>query len=504
VREELLKNGKRPKRAIALAGRGSVAGLHIGALRYFKSVGIEFDVWALSGIGAWVGIIYNQAEEGREVEQTYEFFRNNVFRDDAIYESFPFNAICTPDLFGTAHALTKFALQPESYRSLLLPKHIFSALANGLSVLSGRRGKWSEGDLNRSLFNDVLAVNPFTRLWTSAMLKSEIEGLARTHYPDSSLFKKINFDRLYDEGKPYILHNAWNLSQQKLELFSNKGYPYRPISAASMCACSSLFYFDQPVEIDGDEYCGGSMVDTVNFKTLLQDHPDLDEIWIMRFTPGHIYPQPRNLHEAAAFLSQLYEAHIADGDNELFKYHVMKDDKWHGRIVEMTINSKVTGAENRTNLERGVERGARAALEASRSYSASRQAEESSPSFYFALDGKDARGDEVVYGAIFDLVFNYSSPPPDVLAILEGDKFKEAVRTDAVLGITVIPNGGLSLIDGEALCSVSFKDGKMLGEPPRFHLQAPAKSSNWLDDECGVYVVFSRDRAGIITSSRSV
>ena len=38
------------------------------------------DVWALSCIGAWVGIVYNQRDKGAEVEQTKRFFRDNVPR----------------------------------------------------------------------------------------------------------------------------------------------------------------------------------------------------------------------------------------------------------------------------------------------------------------------------------------------------------------------------------------------------------------------------------------
>ncbi len=44
------------KRAIALAGGGPAAALHIGALEYLNEHGIKFDqpddVWALSCIGA--------------------------------------------------------------------------------------------------------------------------------------------------------------------------------------------------------------------------------------------------------------------------------------------------------------------------------------------------------------------------------------------------------------------------------------------------------------------
>ena len=45
-------NGRKPKRAITLTGRGPAAGLHIGVLGFLKNAGIEFDVWSLSGIGA--------------------------------------------------------------------------------------------------------------------------------------------------------------------------------------------------------------------------------------------------------------------------------------------------------------------------------------------------------------------------------------------------------------------------------------------------------------------
>ena len=84
------------KRAITLAGGGPAAGLHIGALQRLHEAEIKFDVWALSCIGAWVGLVYNQCDPGKEVEQTYEFFRDGVFRDDRSYSRFPVNTV-----FGT-------------------------------------------------------------------------------------------------------------------------------------------------------------------------------------------------------------------------------------------------------------------------------------------------------------------------------------------------------------------------------------------------------------------
>ena len=61
------------KRAIALAGGGPAVGLSIGALKSLKRAGITFDVWTCACIGAWLGVVYNQAEPGREVEDSVDF-----------------------------------------------------------------------------------------------------------------------------------------------------------------------------------------------------------------------------------------------------------------------------------------------------------------------------------------------------------------------------------------------------------------------------------------------
>jgi len=54
------------KRAITLGGGGPAAGLHIGVLEALAASKIDFDIWSLSCIGAWVGIIYNQFDKPRQ------------------------------------------------------------------------------------------------------------------------------------------------------------------------------------------------------------------------------------------------------------------------------------------------------------------------------------------------------------------------------------------------------------------------------------------------------
>jgi hypothetical protein len=108
------------KRAITLGGGGPAAGLHIGVLEGLKNNKIEFDVWALSCIGAWVGIVYNQFDDD-QVERTYNFFRDGVFRDDASYSGFPVNMAFGPDVGAHSRAVIKFLSNPLNYANPLPP-----------------------------------------------------------------------------------------------------------------------------------------------------------------------------------------------------------------------------------------------------------------------------------------------------------------------------------------------------------------------------------------------
>jgi predicted acylesterase/phospholipase RssA len=403
------------KRAIALAGGGPAAGLHIGVLEALRKENIKFDVWALSCIGAWVGIVYNQCDAGREVEQTYDFFRNGVFRDDESYERFPVNTVFGPDWFGATRALMEFVSKWESYDQIWLPHRMMDSVRETMSMMFDRRSnreqllnkdprdiavmlidrlsdhdkwfkKWDEGDINQWVLNQVMAPNPFIRYLTSMMYLSNVTGLSKIHYPESNFMKAIKFDRLYEKGKPFIFHNAWNLTQKELVLFANQKVEarqvygekveerlYRRIDAASLCACSALPFIEETVKIDGDTYCEGALVDTVNFKRLLEDHPDLDEIWVSRIVDADQIREPKNVHDALANLCQLFAATVGEDDVKLFKYHVQYDalkngKKWKGTVVEIQVSKNINFKWNHSNLDHGREEGKAAAKKACMEY----------------------------------------------------------------------------------------------------------------------------------------
>jgi predicted acylesterase/phospholipase RssA len=376
----------KPTKAICLGGGGPAAGLHIGALEGLKKNGIEFNnadsVWALSCIGAWVGAVYNQATAGREIEETYDFFRK-VFRDDDSFKSFPVNTIFAPDWAGNAEAIQNFLFDLKNYKNAFLPRKIMESFLYTLSVLGDRKSwrKFNEGDFNRWTLNHVLAVHPVVRFLTAMAFKSEIDGLTKLYYPDSSLIKDIKFDKLFESDKPYIFHNAFNFQRKDIDLFANK-WPAsvtdrKQISAASLCACSALPFVEQTVKLDGKVYCEGALVDTVNFKDLLRDHRDsLKEIWINRIVDTRQIREPKNLYDGLANLCQLFAATVGEDDVKLFKYRVRENNrsrdpdalKWKGTIIEIQVDDQIDFHWSEKNLNTGRTNGARKAAEAVKLY----------------------------------------------------------------------------------------------------------------------------------------
>jgi predicted acylesterase/phospholipase RssA len=396
------KGGPPPpkKRAICLAGGGPASGLHIGALKGLQERGLTFDhegdVWALSCIGAWVGIVYNQAPQGREIEETIRFFCD-VFRNDQSFKSFPANTVFTPDWAGNAEAMLDFLVDPRNYRNAFVPREIAKSFMHTMSAI--RRGstmrrhsrtygneefaeyefkEFSEGDFNRWTLNHVLAVNPAVRFLTALLYKSKVNGLSRLYYPDSSFLNKIRFDEVRKRA-PFIYYNAWNLSRQELVLFANKEKNaklapksryavnvegYRPIDAASLCACSALPFIEQTVTIGGDIYCEGALIDTVNLENLLVDHPDLEEIWISRIVDaGQVLP-PRNLHDSLANLCELFCATVGEDDIEMFKCRLQHEnpERWKKiKIIEIPVDCTINFEWSHSNLEHGIKAGEAAA-----------------------------------------------------------------------------------------------------------------------------------------------
>ena len=176
--------------------------------------------------------------------------------------------------------------------------------------------KLDEGDINGWILNQVAGTQSLRSL-------SHVDDvLVRCHWPVQD---QLSEQRVYEEHKvrrpvreretgkeleekPLIFHNAWNLDEQKLALFSNRPMiskrqeAYKGANQRNEpCARARLFPSSkQTVKIDGDTYCEGALVDTVNFDSLIEEHGNtLDEIWVSRIVDSQQVRKPKNLHDCA-------------------------------------------------------------------------------------------------------------------------------------------------------------------------------------------------------------
>ena len=136
---------------------------------------------------------------------------------------------------------------------------------------------------------------------------------------------------------------------------------YQLIDANTLCACSALPYIEGTVQFeDGTEYCAGALVDTVNFRDLIEDHEDLKEIWVSKIVDFEQISAPRNVSDALGNLSMLYPA-AGDDDIKLFKYHARLDreEPWLGEIIELDFGGHTNFNWNHDNFDKGVEFGAK-------------------------------------------------------------------------------------------------------------------------------------------------
>ena len=340
------------KRAICLAGGGPAVGLSLGTLkRLSEEEDIAFDVWSLACIGAWLGIVWNQADPGKEFETSEAFFRG-IFRPDDVYDRFPVAAAFAPDFQENQRNILEFIMDPASYHNLVVPAAISQAWMDILKF-AGDPTQWSQANFNAMLLNQVLAVNPYSRFITSLMYKSKTRGLSRIYYPDSAFLAQIDFKRLYEPGRPVLYHNAYNLTDDQLELFSNKDAKYQKIRAETLCACSALPYIEEPVVMDGKTYCEGATVDTVNFEDLMRNHPDLDEVWVSRILDIKQVRKPANLYDALNNLVMLFAATTSEDDVKLFKYHVAESYP-NLKVIEIPVAFNIDYDWSYSNLDRSI------------------------------------------------------------------------------------------------------------------------------------------------------
>lgn len=362
---------KKIKRAMALSGGGPPVGLQVGALKALQENGIEFDVFTTDCIGSWTACIYNSQPKAKRFAKMKEFY-NACFVPDDIFEGFsvPINVFAT-DYFQDLMIYWEKLFDYRTYQGLLLPQRIYEYM---LYYLNPFNCPQNSVDLSL-MITKAMSLNPYARLMFKLYYQSRKTGrawlLGPQNYGDDFVGRFIDFKRLMTiETMIYL--NAFNLTQRKINLFVNReDHPtYSPISLKALKANSSILGYLENWEIDGHKYCEGAVADTVNFKDLVRNHPDLDEVWVINILDYKEVKPPQNQLEADLLAIELPLATIAHDDIKLFAFH-LKEAGLDKRIKLIKINLSYKDLDffwKQSTLMKGIQVGYNGALATVKNY----------------------------------------------------------------------------------------------------------------------------------------
>lgn len=355
---------KNVKRAIALSGGGPVAGIEIGALRAFEENGVDFDIYSCACVGSWVGCLYNSlTNEGDRIEKLDKFFREQIFIPDDIYESYPIDyKVFRMNYQRDFEKLVKKISEFDTYRYLFLPQRIFQfgwdCMKNPPKGIDEYFYRLSEG----------MALHPLVRFMTELLYKTEKSGIAGLISSSNFVDKFINFEQLNRSDKIVYL-NAYDLSEKRLRIFINrKNNKFNDIDADALMAGSSVLHYTENRTIDGEKYryCEGAVIDTVNLDVLLDEHKDLDEIWVVKIADYNQVVPPKTLIDAELISVMLPFDTISDDDIKLFAHRLDKHNEETEKDIKL-INIEIKYGKmnyhwNHSNLDQGIQAGYEGAL----------------------------------------------------------------------------------------------------------------------------------------------
>lgn len=272
--------------ALVLSGGAPNATLMTGALLAMEENGVKFDVISTSGAGAVAGLFY-VAPKGMSTSKALKH-SVNMGISDQIYKHFPVNY----------KVFQKPGPMADWYRAVTSMNPFFAMAYQGIYS------------------------NPISRFWTDSMqlmlgafcptnLTPKSKGMC-AHVP--WIDDAVDFEALADyDGDFYI--NAYNITDHQMELFHNSELTKEHFKAAMSFP---LIY--APYEMNGKTYIEGAAIDALNYKSLVNKHPEVDTIVVFDVLGiDKLIREPRDLYDAWVVSIMTPIVELAKDDTKLFE-----------------------------------------------------------------------------------------------------------------------------------------------------------------------------------------
>ncbi len=282
--------------ALIIGGGAPNSTLMAGALCAFEEKGLQFDVISASGAGVLIGLFYLAPRNAAPAEALKNTVNFGV--DDAIYGMFPVN-------YKVFHKPGTAADLYRKFLKLFPDIHSFARDPDAPSV--------------HRLFND------WVELTLSTACPTDLSPLSKGMCANIPFLEDvIDFDRLRDISPEFYI-NAYNITDKKMNIFSK-----REVTPDHVHASLSFPFIYAPYEIDGKLYYEGASVDALNYKGLIDAHPEVKTIVVFDVLGSkNMIQPPRNLYDAwvKSIIVPLVE--IARDDTKIFelKYNKGKNKR---------------------------------------------------------------------------------------------------------------------------------------------------------------------------------
>lgn len=272
--------------ALVLGGGAPNLTLMSGALSALIERKVKLDVITTAGAGTFIGLLY-AAPKGEDPLQT---LKNtiNIGISDWIYQFFPVNY----------KVYQKPGAGAQIYRNLL--DHL----------------PWTKA------ITDLDHASPMQRLFTDwlqlvlcSFSPSDLTPMSKglcAHMP--FITDWVDFDKLREVDFEFYI-NAYNITDRRMDIFSKQ-----EITLEHYFASSSFPFLYPPTRINGAVYFEGAAVDCLNYKSLVEKHPEVDTIVVFDVLGSDkLFREPRDLYDAwvLSIITPLVE--IARDDTKIFE-----------------------------------------------------------------------------------------------------------------------------------------------------------------------------------------
>ncbi len=250
--------------ALVLSGGAPNATLMSGALTAMAEAKVRFDVISTAGAGAVAGLLF-AAPRGGDAVTALQATRHSGIHD-AIYRNFPVNY----------KVFKKPGAAANLYRDLLALNPFYRHLQQYTCPVSGSLVRdWGE------LVAETLSPSDLT---------ADSLGLCE---PVPWISDAVDFERLPALGCDFYI-NAYNITDRRMENFSQK-----EITLDHFHAAMAFPFLYPPKRLNGKEYIEGAAKDALNFRALVENHPEVDTIVVFDILGIEqlIHP-PRDLYDA--------------------------------------------------------------------------------------------------------------------------------------------------------------------------------------------------------------